>query len=297
MLINLITVRKSRLQIDISKGNATVPEKDFSAVSSDSPCLSSQLALALGAGAEMPTRREYLLFLTASILFILIVLVILVYIYLEPVRYRLHQTILEPERLRSISDVWGFWTPFIFILLQAVEVLLMVWPVPLEIAGGLLFGVPLGTLYSTLGLALGTMTTFYLGRWINKRWLNQLLGQDTRELIQRLIKREGALAAFFIYLLPGIPKDFFGYFFGLSRISPLFFLIITMLARLPATILMTYQGTQASGGHVGIPLGVIFFYFLMGYIIYKNRQSIYVWLQRWCPEEDDLHSRSKGKFH
>jgi uncharacterized membrane protein YdjX (TVP38/TMEM64 family) len=269
----------------IKKENATVPEKAISTLPPEPQSLYDHLAMLVGAGPGMPNRREYLFFLTASILFILGFLGFLVYLYLEPVRQDLYRTMLDPKRLSNALDLCGFWGPFVFIGLQALQVLLFLWPVPLEIAGGYLFGLSWGTLYSTLGLALGTLMTFYLGRWLNKKWLNRLLGQGTREFLQRFIKREGALAAFLIYLLPGIPKDFIGYLFGMSSIPLPFFLLAATLARIPGTLLMSYQGAQAFQGHFGLTLASTAFSMVVGYIIFKYREDLYQWLERWDSEE------------
>ena len=104
----------------------------------------------------MPNRKEYLCFLTASVVFILGTLGFLGYIYLEPLRRNLALAVLEPERLRAALELSGPWAPLAFIVLQALDAVILVWSLPLEVAGGFLFGLPLGVLYSALGHALGT---------------------------------------------------------------------------------------------------------------------------------------------
>jgi uncharacterized membrane protein YdjX (TVP38/TMEM64 family) len=246
----------------------------------------SHLSEALGAKPEMPNREEYLFFLTASVIFLLAVLGSLVYVYLEPIRQDLNRTILDPDRLTEALHLCGFWGPFIFMGIQAVQVLLIFWPVPFEIAGGYLFGFSWGTIYSTVGLTLGTLVTFYLGRWLHQKCLLRLLGGQTNNFVQRLIRREGALAAFFLYLLPGIPKDFIGYLFGMSRISLPFFLIVAVLARLPNTIMLSYQGSQALQSNLSNTLAMFAFSTILGLIIYKYRNNLYQWLEQWHADKE-----------
>jgi uncharacterized membrane protein YdjX (TVP38/TMEM64 family) len=268
------------------KGYVTVPDKAMSTLPPEPQSFSAHLSMVLGAEPGMPNRQEYLFFLAASTLFILGVLGALVYIYLEPIRQHLYRTILDPERLGQALHLCGFWGPFIFVGIQAVQVLLIMWPVPFELAGGYLFGFSWGAVYSTLGLTLGTVMTFYLGRWLHKKWINRLLGDKTGKFLQRLIKREGALAAFIIYLLPGIPKDFLGYLFGMSRISLPFFLLVAVLARLPSTIMMSYQGSQALRGNYGITIALTALSTLLGYFIYKYRDGLYQWLEQWHADKE-----------
>ena len=75
------------------------------------------------------------------------------------------------------------------------------------------------------------------------------------------------------------------YFFGLSRISFPFFLIATSLARLPGTIFMNYQGVEAYEGNYGIVLGLAALYAGVAYLLYKHREALYQWLERWHAEE------------
>jgi uncharacterized membrane protein YdjX (TVP38/TMEM64 family) len=241
----------------------------------------SQLASLAGARPDMPNRREYLFFLAASVIFILATLAWLGYIYLEPVRQALATAYLEPEKLRAALKHSGPWAPLLFILLQALDAVLLVWSLPLELAGGFFFGLPLGGVYSILGHALGATFAFFAGRWLDKRWLSRLAPPESMEFWRRLITRQGALAAFFIYLLPGGPKNFLAYFFGMTRISFPFFLIVTSLARLPATIFMNFQGVQIYKGHYGILLGLAAVYGGIAFLLYKKRQALYDWLERW----------------
>ncbi len=244
------------------------------------------LATLLGARPDMPDLGEYLFFLTATVLVCLGTLALMGYIFLEPVRQTLLQTALQPERLRATVDYLGFWGPFFFIIVTAFQVILMVWPAPMELVSGYLFGPSWGLLYSTLGIALGSTLAFLLGRWLEKRFVSQRMGQENMRLIRNLMKREGALAAFLIFLLPGVPKDFLCYTFGMTRMPLAFFLAVTTLARLPGTFLFTFQGAEVHAGHYGVILVLLAIYAGVAFVLYRNRQAVYQWVNRWHPEDE-----------
>jgi uncharacterized membrane protein YdjX (TVP38/TMEM64 family) len=246
----------------------------------------ASLAVWLGARPDMPDRTEYLFFLGISGIFLLGMLAWLGYIYLEPVRERLYQLVLERERIRALMSGADSWGPVLFILAQALQVITIFWPVPLELAGGFLFGWPWGLVYSVMGLVLGSMLAFLLGRWLERRFVSRLVHPKTMKNIRELLKREGTLAGFLIFLIPGIPKDFVCYFFGLTRISLAFFLVAATLARLPGTILMTLQGAQVYQGHYGITVGLLVSYAAVAGLLYRYRESLYHWLGRWHHEEE-----------
>jgi uncharacterized membrane protein YdjX (TVP38/TMEM64 family) len=245
----------------------------------------SDLAIYLGARPDMADRDEYLFFLTAFIVFLLGILAFLGYIYLDPIRKRLYQIALDRERIRAVMNGAGSWAPFLFIMVQAVQVVLMVWPVPMEISGGFLFGLPLGLLYSATGLAFGSMMAFLLGRWLERKFLTRMHPEKMKR-IRRLIKREGTLAAFLIFLIPGFPKDFVCYFLGATRLSLPFFLVVSILLRLPSTLLFTLQGAEVYQGHYGITLGLVALYLGLAFWLFRKREALYHWVGQWHLEED-----------
>ncbi len=246
----------------------------------------SALEAFLGARPDMPDRGEYLFFLTVSLVFLLGMLAVLGYIYLDPVLERLYQVILDRERIRAVMTRAGSWGPFLFIMAQALQVVTMFWPVPLEIVAGFLFGLPLGILYSALGLALGSMLAFLLGRWLERKFIARLVHPEKMKLFRRLLRREGTLTAFLIFLIPGVPKDIVCYLLGLTRMSLVIFLIGATLARLPGILLFTMQGAQVYKGHYGITLGLVALYLGVAFLVYRHREALYQWISQWHPEED-----------
>ncbi len=243
------------------------------------------LAVFLGARPDMPDRREYLFFLSASAVVFLGTLAFLGYLFLEPVRQDLYQAILEPKRLRALADYFGYWAQLLVIMFQALDVLIIL-PLPAEIVSGFLFGLPWGVLYSALGQALGTMLAFLLGRWLMKRYLLRRVNRDTMRSLRRLISREGALTAFLVFLLPGAPKNYFCYLFGLTRISLPFFLVATSLARLPGTILLNFQGAAIYQGNSIVIAILLLVYVGVVFFLYRYREGFYRWMSRRFLEDE-----------
>ena len=67
--------------------------------------------------------------------------------------------------LKQTLREWGILAPVIFIALQALQVIIA--PIPGEVTsilGGYLFGESLGFIYSTLGLTVGSVAAFEIGR-------------------------------------------------------------------------------------------------------------------------------------
>lgn len=247
--------------------------------------LTAGIAEYLGVGSSMANRREYLIFLAASLLVSLGILALLGYTYLWPLLKPYYATISDKDKISGIFRAAGDWAPVVYILLEVAQVLTMFWPVPLEIAGGFLFGLPLGIVYSMIGLTTGAVLAFLLGRWLERTYLRRMIAPEKLQSFQKLMKREGALAAFIIYLVPGVPKDFVSYALGFTTLSLKFFVVAVAVFRLPSTFLLTLQGAEASKGHYWLSVGLLGFNYLLAVLIYRYREYLYQWIKAWHLEE------------
>ncbi len=155
----------------------------------------------------------------------------------------------------------------------------------MEIAGGFLFGLPLGMFYSMVGLTIGGVLAFLLGRWLEKTYLRRIIDPGKLRRFRKLMRREGALAAFIIYLMPGVPKDFVSYIMGFTSLSLKFFVVAVIIFRLPCTFLLTLQGAEAAKGHYWVSVGLLGCNYFLAVLIYRYREYLYQWIKVWNLEE------------
>ncbi len=116
-------------------------------------------------------------------------------------------------------------------------------------AGGYLFGEWLGLLYSTIGLTLGSVAAFGVGRWLGAHHVRTLVSQDTWDRMGFIIEAERAILCFIIYLIPGLPKDMVCYLFGISPMPLWVFALVSTLGRLPGTWVLSAQGALTATGN------------------------------------------------
>ena len=252
----------------------------------DEASTGADLAALMGTPPDMPDREEYLFFFAATVLVVMVISSFVGILIVEPIRQSLYEGLFHSGKLVAVMHACGVCAPLLFILLVAAQVMLMMWPMPFKMAAGVLFGVPLGLLYSLLGLALGSALAFLAGRWLGNRVLSRAVKPATMKIVRRVMRREGALAAFLIFLIPGLPKDIICYVFGMTRISLGFFLVATTLARLPGVLLATLQGSQMFQGRYGVTWGLLALYVGLALLLYWRRQAVYQWLRRFHPGED-----------
>ena len=144
----------------------------------------------------------------------------------------------DKHYLKEMLREWGILAPLLFIVLQALQVI--VSPIPGEATGflgGYLFGEALGLLYSTIGLTLGSVVAFAIGRWLGAHYVQNFVKKETWDKLGFIVEAEGAILCFMIFLIPGLPKDIVCYLFGISPMP-----ILGVRGRV---------GTRPHPGHLG----------------------------------------------
>jgi uncharacterized membrane protein YdjX (TVP38/TMEM64 family) len=158
---------------------------------------------------------------------------------------------LDKAFLKETVEGWGYMGPVVFIVVQALQVIIS--PIPGEatgLAGGFLFGTALGFIYSTVGLTLGTLACFGIGRWLGATVVQRFVAEHHREKMGFIVEAEGAILCFILYLIPGFPKDIISYLFGLSPMPFWVFAALSTLGRAPGTWILSAQGSQVAPGHL-----------------------------------------------
>jgi uncharacterized membrane protein YdjX (TVP38/TMEM64 family) len=155
----------------------------------------------------------------------------------------------EKRFLKQTLRQWGILAPVIFIALQALQVIIA--PIPGDVTGilgGYLFGEWLGFIYSTLGLTVGSVAAFGVGRWLGVHYVRTLVSQETWDKMGFIVEAEGAILCFVIYLIPGLPKDLVCYLFGISPMPLWVFTLVSTLGRMPGTWVLSAQGAHTEAG-------------------------------------------------
>jgi uncharacterized membrane protein YdjX (TVP38/TMEM64 family) len=153
-----------------------------------------------------------------------------------PVYRFLHRLFHDNQFMKDKLVQWGAAAPVIFILIQALQV--VVAPIPGEVTGilgGFVFGEWVGLIYSTIGLTIGSLAAFGLGRWLGDSYVRNLVSEETWNKLGFIVEAEGTILCFIIYLIPGLPKDIICYLFGVSPMPFWVFAVVSTLGRVPGT--------------------------------------------------------------
>ena len=144
-------------------------------------------------------------------------------------------------------DTFGVGSRLVFAAMVMLQVIVALIPgEPLELAGGYAFGWLEGTVWSMVGIVLGSALVFGLVRRFGVKLVEVFFSADRiREVAFLKNPKKTKVIAFILMLIPGTPKDFLSYFAGLTKLTLKEWLTIVTVARIPSLITSTISGGAA----------------------------------------------------
>lgn len=161
------------------------------------------------------------------------------------------------------------------IIICAVQVIIALMPGELvEIAAGYAFGAFFGTLYTLIGITIGSVLVILLARKLGRAFVESLYPREKIDSLPILNdpKRRNALVCL-LFFIPGTPKDLITYVIGITDMSIPLYLTLATFARIPSILMSTIGGDALGSNRFIFAIiafavsGVISF---VGYIIYTK---------------------------
>ncbi len=160
----------------------------------------------------------------------------------------------KPQELKDLLNSFGWKGVLVFIALQMFQVVVAVIPGEVvQIAGGYVYGVWAGTLYSLVGIVLGSIIVFYISRLLGYSIIKAFIPEKTISRFNlKMNSNKSEIAMLIFFLIPGIPKDMLTYIAGLTPVRPLRFFAVITIGRLPALFASSYIGYNTQQGNYTI---------------------------------------------
>lgn len=183
----------------------------------------------------------------------------------------------NPQQLNLALQKWGHWIPLITISLHVLQVLTA--PIPgtaIDAVNGLLFGPWLGTVYSMIGIMVGSTLVMGLARRFGRPLVERFVNPASVQRLDQMIAKRGSLVIFLLFLLPFLPDDAVCFLAGLTTIPLLELVLLVLIGRLPGVFMANFLGsqTQSINSWQWIVIGAAFI--LLAGLVYHNREEIRV---------------------
>ena len=176
----------------------------------------------------------------------------------------------------------GAWMPVVYTVLQYLQVVILPIPsVVSTVAGVALFGPFQTTIYSLIGVLLGSFTAFLIGQKLGNKAVAWMIGEETMNKWQNKIKGKDYLLLTLMFILPVFPDDVLCFVAGLSTMTLKYFSVMIVVSRILQISVTCYSiDLIPFTTWWGLLIWIVFFaVLLVGFVIvYKNIDKIQQWI-------------------
>lgn len=130
------------------------------------------------------------------------------------------------------------WAPLVYMVVYAAATALAVPGSVLTLAGGAVFGLFWGTLYTTVGANVGANLAFWVSRSMGRDGVKRLVGSRLDRL-DGAARVHGFRALLTLRLIPAVPFNALNFGAGLTSVSWASYASATLIGILPGTIVYT----------------------------------------------------------
>lgn len=151
--------------------------------------------------------------------------------------------------LQELLAGLGPWAPAGYVLLFTLLPAAFFPVAVLALAGGVLFGLVWGSVYTFLGAMLNCTLMFLLSRRLGReraeRYIRQKLPPVWQTRLRRADGRQGFWLLVVLRLIPAVPYNLINYAFGLTGMGLLPYLLASAIGIIPGTLVFINIGDKA----------------------------------------------------
>ena len=136
------------------------------------------------------------------------------------------------EALQEYIDGFGSWAVAAFIVFSFLQVVVLPVPGSATVAAGVaMFGWLESAIYSFIGIVIGSIVAFAIGRVLGYKAVCWIVGKDDLDKWLNKIKGKDYLILSLMFLLPMFPDDVLCFVAGLSSMTWPYFLVMIVITR------------------------------------------------------------------
>lgn len=158
-------------------------------------------------------------------------------------------TVITPEDVQTALGSLGSWAAPTYIGLFVVLPAFFFPVAVLALAGGLLFGLWWGSLYTFVGALLNCTLMFFLARYVGREKIANLvrkkLSPQWQARLSDLVGKRGFVLLVILRLIPAVPYNLINYAFGLTAMPFQIYLLASALGIIPGTLAFINLGDKA----------------------------------------------------
>lgn len=156
---------------------------------------------------------------------------------------------ITPEDIQTLVEGAGAFAPLAYIGLFALLPAFFFPVAVLALAGGLLFGLGLGSLYTFIGAVINCALMFFLSRYVGRTQVEKLirekLSPSWQDKLSKAGGKEGFLLLVILRLIPAFPYNLINYAYGLTPMGFGAYMLGSAIGIIPGTLVFINIGDKA----------------------------------------------------
>lgn len=157
--------------------------------------------------------------------------------------------LLPAEQIQAVLSGLGPWAPWVYMAMFAILPAFFFPVAVLALAGGLVFGLWRGALYTFLGAVVNCSVMFWMARHWGREQIRAMvearLDPKWQARLSRLEGRSGFLLLIVLRLIPAVPYNLINYAFGLTGMGYPAYILASALGIIPGTFAFINIGRTA----------------------------------------------------
>lgn len=152
-----------------------------------------------------------------------------------------------PTKLKGFILQFGVMAPFVFIVIYSLRAVVLVIPVGvMSLAGGLVFGKWLGTIYILIGAIIGSCFSFLIARYLGRKFIESFewLHKGRIKSFDQGTEKHGFRITLFMRLIPLFQYDAVNFGAGLSKIKFRDFALASLIGMAPGGFINAFLGSS-----------------------------------------------------
>ena len=157
--------------------------------------------------------------------------------------------LLPAEQIRTVLSDLGLWAPWVYMAMFALLPAFFFPVAVLALAGGLVFGLWRGALYTFIGAIVNCSVMFWMARHWGREKIQAMiearLDPGWQARLSKLEGRSGFLLLIILRLIPAVPYNLINYAFGLTGMHYPAYILGSALGIIPGTFAFINIGDKA----------------------------------------------------
>ena len=193
-------------------------------------------------------------------------------------------SVLSPQQIHAALDGLGFWAPLGYMALFSVLPAVFFPVAVLALAGGLLFGLWKGAVYTFIGAIINCSLMFFLARHVGRQKIEAMirrrLSPQWQQRLEKLEGREGFALLILLRLIPAVPYNLINYAFGLTGMGWGSYILASAIGIIPGTFAFINIGDKVLevGSPdfwiaIGLLMALLVVTTLLGKVLYKEKRT------------------------